>query len=176
MTPGVSTIDFTELTEFVERAEGLPCWRAYTSAGNSPGLLLGRRVRRTIADAMKAHPRWKDLPPDSDRFFTSEVRFIAWCSWRLDGEDQPISSSDDTEESAGAAIGELAGTTLQSAKVSAPAGDLELHFSNGQCLRVFCDHVPGEPGFEGNWELRVDRLHVMVGPGASCRYSEDAEV
>ena len=173
MTPGVSTIDFTELAAFVARVDGLPCWRAYTSAGNSPGLLLGRKVRRAQADAMKDHHRWKDLPPDSDRFFTSEVLFIAWCSWRLDGEDQPISSSDDSEGSASAAIGELAGTSLKSAKVSAPAGDLELRFSNGQCLRVFCDHVPGDPSFDGNWELRVDRSHVMVGPGAQCRYAEE---
>lgn len=173
MTPGVSSIDVAELIALLARAEGRPCWRAYTSAGNSPGLLLGRKVRRAVADAMKAHPRWKDLPPESERFFTSEVQFIIWCSWRLDADDQPITSSDDAEETAGAAIGELSGTTLQSAKVSGPAGDLELHFSNGQCLRVFCDHVPGDPSFDGNWELRIERSHVMVGPGASCKYSED---
>ncbi|HQU44708.1 MAG TPA: hypothetical protein PK867_17975, partial [Pirellulales bacterium] len=108
---------------------------------------------------MARRPRWKDLPPDSERFFTSEAQFIIWCSWRLDSEDQPISSSDDTEETASAAIGELSGTTLHSAKVTPPAGDIELHFSNGQCLRVFCDHVPGDPSFDGNWELFVEKSH-----------------
>lgn len=176
MTPGVSTIDFTELAAFVAQAEGLPCWRAYTSAGKSPGLLLGRKVRRPEADAMRGRPRWKDLPPDSDRFFTSQVKLIIWCSWRLDGDDRPISSSDDAEEKASEVIGDLSGTTLQHAKVIPPAGDIELHFSNGQCLRVFCDHVPGDPSFDGNWELFVEESHMMVGPGASCRYSENGEL
>jgi hypothetical protein len=173
---GISSIDIAELGSFVSQAVGLPCWRAYTSAGNSPALLLGRRIERSIADAMKSHPRWKSLPPDSDRFFTAEVYLIIWCSWRLDGDLEPRSSSDDAEDSAHAAIGELVGTSLQSAKVSMPAGDLELLFSNGQCLRAFCDHVPGNPSFDGNWELRVQRSHAMVGPGAICRYTDDVDM
>lgn len=175
MTRGVSTIDIAELASFLARAEGLPCWRAYTSVGNSPGLLFGRKVRRSTADAMRIHPRWKDLPAESERFYTFEVCLIVWCSWRLDANDEPISSSDDTEESASAAIAELAGASLHSAVVTAPTGDLELHFSNGRCLRAFCDHVPGDPSFDGNWEMRVGKSHLMVGPGASCRYSEDED-
>jgi hypothetical protein len=47
-----------------------------------------------------------------------------------------------------------------------PAWDLTLAFSNGLSLRVFCDHVPGNPSFDGNWELwRQDRA-AIVGPGA----------
>lgn len=175
MSHGISSFDITELRSFVARAEGLPCWRAYTSVGNSPALLLGQRVRRSVANAMQSHPRWKDLPPDSDRFFTSEAQFIIWCAWRLDSGTDTISSSDDAEESARAAIAELSGAALQSARVSMPAGDLELSFSNGQVLRVFCDHVPGEPSFDGNWELRIERSHVLVGPGAHCRCSESEE-
>ena len=176
MTPGVSTIDLAELSAFLARAEGLPCWRAYTSAGNSPGICLGKRVPRPEAEAMRSRPRWRDLPLDSDRFFTSEAQFIIWCTWRLDSNDRPISSSDDAEESASAAIKQLAGTSLQSAKVNLPAGDLELLFSNAQRLRVFCDHVPGDPSFDGNWELFLLQSHVMVGPGAVCRYSDSDDL
>ncbi|MGH7192858.1 MAG: hypothetical protein ACREJM_04890 [Candidatus Saccharimonadales bacterium] len=138
-------------------------------------MLLGQKVRRAEADAMRSRPRWKDLPSDDDRFFTSETQFIVWCTWRLDSGTEAISSSDDAKESASAAISELVGASLQSAQITTPLGDLELFFSNGQVLRVFCDHVPGDPSFDGNWELFIRQSHVLVGPGARCRYSDSGE-
>ena len=42
---------------------------------------------------------------------------------------------------------------------------LALTFRNRLKLTVFCDHVPGEPSFDGNWELWLRKVALFIGPG-----------
>ncbi len=46
--------------------------------------------------------------------------------------------------------------------------DLIIQFANDLTLRVFCDHVPGNPGFDGNWELFQQDKVVSIGVGSVC--------
>jgi len=152
-----------DLPSLVRALQGLPCW--YVSCGGctmpSFQLALGNKVPRQT-------PLKNPAQSEEFRCFEGEVNLLVWCSWRLDGIDAPLTSSDDVEVSVVSRLSQLIGASVTNAATVAPAWDLNLDFSNGLRLCVFCDHVPGEPSFDGNWELWQRNLTAFVGPGARC--------
>ncbi|MBV9123746.1 MAG: hypothetical protein JO112_10350, partial [Planctomycetes bacterium] len=116
-------------------------------AGSTFQLALGGKVRRPLPLKNPAHA-------EDFRQFEGEVSLFVWCAWRLDALDRPVTSWDDTEESVAAGLEQLVGSRIDTIEVVPPAWDMTLKFSNSLWLRVFCDHVPGEPSFDGNWDLR----------------------
>jgi hypothetical protein len=152
-----------ELRTLVGSLQGLRCW--YVSGGGAAGptfqLALGAKVPRQAPLRNPAHP-------EEFRRFEGEANLLVWCSWRLDGPDRPLTSSDDTPDAVRQGLAELIGACIEAAAVSPPAWDLTVQFSGDRQLRVFCDHVPGEPSFDGNWELWLRRTAAFVGPGARC--------
>jgi len=151
----------TELQALVRSITGLSCW--YVSCGGVTAptfrLALGNKV-----------PRERPLnnPAHSEEFrrFEGEANLLVWCSWRLDGADGPLTSSDDVPANIENQLNKLIGACVESVAVAAPAWDLTVRFANGLQLRMFCDHVPGEPSFDGNWEMWRADVAVAVGPGA----------
>src|SRR5262245_31199240 len=137
-----------DLSTLVDGLRGLRCW--YVSCGGAAGptfqLALGGKVPRKVPLKNPAHS-------EDYRRHEGETNLMDWCSWRLDGPDRPFTSSDDSEEGMTRELARLVGASVESVAVVAPAWDLTVAFSNGLCLRVFCDHLPGEPSFNGNWEL-----------------------
>lgn len=167
MQPKREPLDLSRAGAMLREAHNSICWRAYTSLGNSPGLYFGKKVRRAAAESMMHSRRWMNRP---DSWYTGEIVFIAWCSWRLDAPDRPITSSDDDARAAAAGIERLTGRSLLASTLTPPAADVELHFSGDLTLKVFCDHVPGSPSFDGNWELQVRMSSLLIGPGSYCSY------
>jgi hypothetical protein len=147
--------------------EGLGCW--YVSCGGAAGpsfqLALGGKVPRQAPLKNQAHS-------EEFRRFEGEANLLVWCTWRLDGPDGPLTSSDDTTANIATELQKLVGAAIESVALLPPAWDLTVRFNNGLMLRVFCDHVPGEPSFDGNWELWRRGVAVFVGPGA--RYEVEA--
>ncbi len=162
--------EVSKLMACVASLQGLPCWHAYVSAGNSPGVSMGQKIRREVP---RPHPealKRIGIPDDNIYHeFRDEVRLIAWCPWRLDAKQRPVTSGDDQVHSAEAGIRSLIGTVVVKAEVAAPGWDLQVLFSNELCLRIFSEYVPGKPSFDGNWELRIGDEHIMVGPGSAIR-------
>jgi hypothetical protein len=150
-----------ELGRLIPALNGLECW--YVSCGGAAGttfqLALGGKIRRSIPLTNPAHT-------EEYRQFEGEASLLVWCAWRLDGLDRPLTSWDDTDESVKAGLERLLGTRVDSIEVVPPAWDMEINFSNSLCLRVFCDHVPGEPSFDGNWDLSIQNVTAGIGPGA----------
>lgn len=147
------------IEQALDRLVGLECW--YVSAGavgTTFELALGDRVPRSVPLKNPDHSA-------EFRQFEGEANLLVWCTWRLDGSEAPLSSSDDVPERVVAELGRLVGAKVANARVDGPAWDLSLDFSNGLCLRVFADHVPGEPSFDGNWELVLEQTAVYAGPG-----------
>lgn len=149
-----------DAASFVQTLRGLRCW--YVSTGGAAGptfqLAMGDKVRRAQPVKNRAHS-------EEFRLFEGEANLLVWCTWRLDGPDGPLTSSDDSEEQIVAQLSRLVGAKVRSVSATSTAWDLLVTFWNGLRLRVFCDHVPGEPSFDGNWELwRPDRA-LYVGPG-----------
>ncbi|MFV2068584.1 MAG: hypothetical protein ACC645_16565 [Pirellulales bacterium] len=141
----------------------LECW--YVSAG-------GKHVGSTFSLALGARiPREKPLEnsahPEEFRNYEGEGNLVVWCAWRLDGQDAPESSSDDTNEGIEATLEGLVGSSIVDVVVERPAWDLRLLFSPFHQLRLFCDHVPGDPSFDGNWELHTTKESYYFGPGVS---------
>lgn len=159
-----------QVKSFVGSMKGLRCW--YVSCGGAVGptfqLALGEKVRRLATLRNRAHS-------EEFRQYEGEANLLVWCTWRLDGPNGPLTSSDDTSENVHANLLRLDGATVQAVSVANQAGDLNVSFRKGLKLRVFCDHVPPSPSFDGNWELwRTDRT-LVVGPGHRFEFAPRQE-
>ena len=143
------------------RLVGRRCW--YVSAGGKVGatfsLAFGDRVLRKTPLANECHT-------EEFRRYEGEANVYIWCTWRIDTPLEPLSSSDDSDENIESVLHSLVGCTVTSVNVDMPGWDLHLEFSSGVVLNVFCDHVPREPSFDGNWELHSQDLVLYFGPGA----------
>jgi hypothetical protein len=159
-----------DVMPFVQALRGQHCW--YVSTGGAAGstfeLALGEKRRRDRPLRNRSHSK-------EFREFEGEFGLLVWCAWRLDGPDGPVTSWDDTLEHIKSQLSRLQGAKVRSASVTAGAWDLLVTFWNGLRLRVFCDHVPGDPSFDGNWELwRPDRA-LYVGPGNHMEFEAREE-
>jgi hypothetical protein len=156
-----------DVQKLVPLLRGLECW--YVSTGGAAGstfqLALGEKVRRPSPLRNPAHS-------SEFREFEGTVSLLIWCAWRLDSSDGPVTSWDDTDQNGEAGLRQLIGSQIASFDVVPPAWDVAVAFSNGLTLRVFCDHVPGEPSFEGNWDLRLDAVTYSFGPGTRFAINE----
>ena len=142
---------------------GKKCW--YVSCGGSAGttfqLALGERVRRSAIINNTAHS-------EEFRAFEGEANLLVWCSWRLDGSEGPLSSSDDTMDHVVQALSMLADRVIDCVAIDMPGWDLRLEFNGGLVIKVFCDHVPGDPSFDGNWDLFLTEHIISIGAGSVC--------
>ncbi len=150
-----------ELGALIDSLKGLRCW--YVSCGGRTlptfQLALGDKVRRQVPLRNPGHP-------EEYRNYEGEANLLVWYTWRLDGANRPVTSSDDTADGIERGLMSLVNTQVESVQVITPAWDLAVRFSNGHELRVFCDHVPGDPSFDGNWYLWLRQVMVIAGPGA----------
>jgi len=163
-----------DLETLIASLRGLPCWYVSVGGVTSPTfqLALGEKIPRQV-------PLKNPAQSEEYRHHEGEMNLLVWCSWRLDGPDRPLTSSDDSPETIQRELGTLVGASVGSVSVVPPAWDLTIGFSNGLCLRIFCDHLPGDPSFDGNWDLWGRQLTAFVGPGAACsirpREEDEAE-
>lgn len=149
-----------ELIALVKSLVGLRCW--YVSCGGAAGttfqLALGNKVPRRVPLKNSAHT-------EEYRHLEGEASILVWCVWRLDGPAGPLTSWDDAEANVASQLEKLVNQKIESIDVQPPAWDVTLHFSGDLTLQVFCDHVPGDPSFDGNWQIRYRDQIAAVGPG-----------
>lgn len=150
------------------RLIGMPCWYV-----NSGGALVGSTFSLALGGQI---PRQTPLtnPSHSEdyRKYEGEANLIVWCTWRLDGPDAPETSSDDTEAAIQSALQGLVGSQIVDVIIERPAWDLRILFSPFHRLQLFCDHVPGEPSFDGNWELHMKDKAFYFGPGTAMEVEQ----
>jgi hypothetical protein len=153
----------------IEAVRQKECWYVDIGgfAAHTFSLHLGRRFKRPS-------PVGRDLTAEI-ALYDGEVNIYVWCAWRLDGPTAPLSSWDDTELSIVEALQRLKGETILEATINTPAWDLDVVFSNALTLRVFCDHVPGQPSYSGNWDIRFGGKLVAFGPGAEYRVQDEED-
>src|SRR5437870_5822220 len=115
----------------------MPCWHISADViGSSLQLSFGKKIPRKYFLGKK--PRHAQFAK-----YRGEASVLVWCSWRLDGQHVPITSSDEHPAVGAKKLKRLSGAKLESVEIVEPAWDLLLRFSKGLSLRVFCDHVPG---------------------------------
>jgi len=74
-----------------------------------------------------------------------------------------LTSSDDDTAGLERLKSFLLNARVRGASVIDRTCDLKVSFSNRSRLWIFCDHVPGSPSFEGNWELWLRDWALFVG-------------
>lgn len=153
-----------DLLAEVERLVGKVCW--YVSTGGAASttfqLAIGSRIPREF---------WMPNTAHSDEFqkFRGEFDLFVWCAWRLDGADGPLTSWDDVDEIAAQTLELLVGQKIASVNVKPPSWDLTIAFDRGHKLKVFCDHVIGDPSFDGNWDLLMPEKEIYIGASSRCK-------
>jgi hypothetical protein len=167
----MSTNLLDELSRLIPELCGLECWRVSCggAAGSTFQLALGEKVPLPTPA----------IPPEKTKYFADgfpdfegEACILVWCAWRLDGPNGPITSWDDAQHGVEAGLQKLIGQKIESIDLLPPAWDANLTFSNGFRLRIFCDHVPGDPSFDGNWDLRIRNTTIGFGPGSKYEIEE----
>ena len=157
----MSTVTKDISVELRSKLIGLECWYANAGGkhvGSTFSLAFGERILREVPLSNVAHS-------EEYRKYEGEVNIVVWCTWRLDGRDAPESSSDDTDGGIQSGLSQLLGCRIADVIVERPAWDLRLLFVPFHRLQLFCDHVPGEPSFDGNWELYLRDEAFYFGPG-----------
>jgi hypothetical protein len=158
-----------DVGQAVSELVGLECWyvNAGGRAGSSFSLALGQKVRR-------GKPLKNPDVTAEFAAFDGEASLLVWCSWRLDGPTEALTSSDEEVESLVTKLQALVGRRITGASVFGRACDLRVCFGD-LVLHVFCDHVPGNPSFDGNWYLRRNRRLVSVGPGYKYEWCDSED-
>ena len=57
------------------------------------------------------------------------------------------------------------GRRILKTEVLDEACDAVIQFEEGRVLRIFCDHVPGDPSSSDNWQLEFRDRIIAVEPG-----------
>jgi hypothetical protein len=163
----MSKISFEEVAQFLKPLVGMTCWHvgAGEGTGSSFHLALGEKVPRRV-------PLRNASQSDEYGEYQGEASILVWCTWRLDSPLAPITSSDEADKAIARALDILIGHKILEVTVSRPASDLRIDFSDNLQLQVFCDHVPGDPSFDGNWQLRVRETILAAGPGYQWELSQ----
>jgi hypothetical protein len=154
---------------------GRKCWYAYTSVGNTPKLVLGRKVPRDAEDLAaraKLAARRKSRgvarrPPDVWDRYQGESELLVWCSWRLDDAKGPVTSWDDDPQRCENGICGLIGHSVRNVEIGA-GWNLRLDFAGGLVLSVLPDHVGPSASFDGNWELWKPDQAYLIGTDLTC--------
>jgi hypothetical protein len=148
-----------EARSWLSKLVGKPCWDVNPfSSHPSLGFHFGRKNRR-----LKPLPGLKE--GTITKQFEGDLHLIAWCSWRLDGPEDAIASSDQQEDSIERNAIQLQDRIVESVGVRGPALDAWIGFSGGYALNLFCDHVRGDASIETNWELWEGNRGLIIGPG-----------
>lgn len=155
--------------ELLGSVNQLPCWHVSCggAVGSSFQLALGQKIPRNIPGTNPNHP-------EAFRLFEGEANLLVWCSWRLDGPQGPLTSSDDSLENITGFLPKLQGEKLFRIIADSPGWDATLPFSEGFKLHLFCDRV-GDASFDGNWEIWTQDLAAFVGKGSQLEFEERKE-
>ena len=165
----------TKLESLVRWTIGKTIWHVGTSelAGSTFSLGMGRKLRFRNVPRTNAH----DSNAKKRKAILSRVqpegKLLIWCTWRLDSRRHPLTSSDDIDQVLRSKLKRhLVGKRVSGIEIVRPAYDLRITLAGGLALTIFCDHVPGDPSFDGNWQMRVRNETVAVQPGGVILLSE----
>lgn len=156
-----------QIRTFLKLAEGHCCWHVSVGGCTLPTfqLVLGDPIKRTI-------PLNNPEQPALFQSHRGTYQFLIWCSWRLEQNDEIIVSSDGLGVDIVSGTQRLIKKDLLETYVTAPAWDLNLKFSDGYKLVVFCDHTDSDPSFDGNWDARIGNVRITAGPGSKLLQRE----
>jgi hypothetical protein len=155
------------INSILKTASGKKCWHITVGGVTFPNftLALGRKIKRES-------PLQNPKQSKQFRNYEGELSFFVRCSWRLEHGQSMIASSDDEEADGSKGLRKILGKVLVGVKVEPPAWDLELTFSDGWRLKIFCDRSDSEPEFRKNWHAGIQNKKIYAGPGTKLEIVE----
>lgn len=161
-----------DLTDRLNDLKGLPCWgfSAGPNTGSDVDFHFGEKLLRDQAQGERLAGR----PATYD----GERNLWIFCAWRLDSDMAVVCGSDDDNSVDGPMIRGL--RNIENAEVVAvevrpPAFDLDIRFSNGLILHVFCDGT-GSWDDSSNYGIYWEGQGVIVGPRGQLRRASGGTV
>lgn len=135
---------------YIKEFVGKLCWDVGCgrNVGSSFSLQLGRKVKvNTFA--------YSKTPRKLSFRTVGEHNLLVWCSWRLSKKDNLVVTSDDCENHYKWCkyLRKLAGHKITKAKILNSFFDMQIDFTDGYQLNIFCDHGTREPSIDTNWEI-----------------------
>jgi hypothetical protein len=139
-----------------------PCWRV--KYGTGTGSMLSMEFGKRIPSTVKLPAR---LANKSSTIEHGEIGiFIKHCSWRIEADDKVVctSTSDNTIGQAGdLGTALLCKQQIISVDLDFPSYDLDIRFTGGVHLRVFCDQANGVEASD-NYSIHMESITFVVGP------------
>jgi hypothetical protein len=139
---------------------------AGTGSGSMMTVELGKPVKR-------GGPVKNEYLSDLLRNYRGEYCvFAQGCAWRLDRKQKVVCGWHEEEAVIRRSMSALAGRRLVAIEICNPALDLNLFFSGGYVLRLFCDQTMSE---SDNYAIRFPDCWYSVGPRSELAMSQRAE-
>jgi len=156
-----------QINRILKTAVGKKCWYVIAGGVTFPNftLDLGKKIKREI-------PIRNSALSKQARDYEGEISFFVRCAWRLEHGQFVIASSDDEDADGSKWLENIVGKVLVRARAEPPAWDLELTFSDGWRLKIFCDHTDNKPEFRKNWHFGIQNKKINAGPGTKLEFVE----
>lgn len=139
---------------------GKKCWRV--SAGPGTGSMFSLDFGRKICCSKPLNnPK---LTHDQNHNEGQMCIFVEFAAWRLDRLNKVLCSSTTDNRKDGPMVrnlNKLVGKVVAKVIVLTLAQDLELHFTNGYVLRLFCDQA-NEIEDHDNYSMKLDNTWYVV--------------
>jgi len=150
----------SRLAQAVQALVGKACWGivAGSGTGSVVDFLIGTMIP---LGTPLTNPQ---LSPEV-RYNDSQLGVFVKCAWRLDGPSAVAAGCWDSNEEGGPMLSGLAqvkGQLITGAAVISAGLDLELRFSSGHLLRVFCDQT-NAVNENDNYSVLTPDIVVSVG-------------
>jgi hypothetical protein len=145
-----------KITEFIK---GRKCWYAFCT-GSAFQMAFGQKLRRDRELKNQHHPLVY-------RQFEGESGLVVWCTWRIEGSQGPIASSESKERLCIDSIPKAIGRTVLAVEIG-PGWNLRIEFSGGLVLTVFPDNVGPSHIIDSNWELWRPEDGYFIGTDLKC--------
>ena len=108
-----------------------------------------------------------------EALFNSEFSLMVWCSWHIEDEKSIITGNNDPNDNDGPMVSGLrllCDTSITEVICNPPSYDLELKFSNGLSLKIFCCSVNKLDDYE-NYYYGTPQGWFTVGPGSEVTWT-----
>jgi hypothetical protein len=146
--------------EALDRLPGKRCWGVVAGKGTGTIFTLDFGAMFPRASPVR-NPHLSRAVRENE----AELSLMAHCAWRIDGPGEVLTGCWESNEADGPmlrGLNALLERTVTATRFTRPGLDLELEFSGGHHLRLFCDQTDPEETFQ-NYSLHTSTWISVVG-------------
>ncbi len=147
----------------LDSLKGQACWSVIAGAGTGSAvrILIGGKI-------LRAKPVPNPKLSAIERVYDGEMDLFVTCAWRLERTGEIVCGSTDDDRNDGpmvSGLSQMVAKRVVSIEVSEPLPDVAIEFTDGLCLRLFCDQTNLETD-DDNYSVKVGGTILAVGARA----------